>query len=319
MNCTFRRCGLILFVMFSVASCGRSSGDREITAAFVPAGFYAPLVVAEHEGFFDDEGYDLTLERYNNNSLMINAFLNNALDLTAQSAFTLFPIAAENDHPFQFVYGQYLGSYFFVVAEDSSINSLGDLRGATVGTWQSPTAVAYINILLAEGGLRPDQYEIRRFGAADVAGALSSGSVDAIFAFEFQTESLVQEGGYRYVAPEVGSELVQGAAPFNGGAVISKELVRQDPNKAAAISRALGRAVDFIRSHPDETREILADRLGVDLRNLHQVPLDEFARPNGPMIDRAESTAALMREYGLLVGDDFEVGLLFGDVDAEIE
>ena len=47
----------------------------KITAAYVPAGFYAPILVAEELGLFQEEGYKLDLQRYNNNSLLVTSFV----------------------------------------------------------------------------------------------------------------------------------------------------------------------------------------------------------------------------------------------------
>jgi len=277
--------------------------EEIVTAAYVPAGFYAPILIADRLGYFRDEGLTLKLVRYNDNSLMISQFINGNLDLTAQSALTMFPIAEKYPDSFVYVYGQYAKSYFFVTTSSSPIKKISDIRGAKVGTWQSPTAVAYIQLLASKVGVQPAQYEVRRYGVTDVPSTLVNGTSDIIFTFDFPAQALVQTGKYRYVEPDALHELLGHGVPlFNGGAMISRALMKRDPAKAKAIQDALARSIGYIQGHPAEAKRILADILNVPLQSPGDVHLDTFVATDDEAKTAASSTYALMVKSGLAQG-----------------
>ena len=305
-----KKTGLILLLMAALGLILTSlilpkTDNKVISAAYVPAGFYAPIVIANENGYFTDLGYELELKRYNNNSLMINSFINGSLDLTAQSSFTMFPVEEQNPGRFKFVYGQYANSYFFIAPVDSGIKSLRDLKGKTIGAWQSPTAVAYVDLMLAKSGLTKEDYSVERFAVSDVAANLTSGVVDAVFVFDFQAASLQEKSGYVIIEANAQKELLSnvGIKPFNGGAMISTKVLQSDPMKSEAIQLALSKAIEFIDENPIESREIIASLLGVEINDLSSVQLDYFTMPNSTLIKSAESTYLLLSDSGIVKGD----------------
>ena len=304
---------LILLVSASFAGCGKQE-TKTIRAAYVPAGFYAPILLAESRGYFKDEGYEIQLARYNNNALMINAFINGAVDLTAQSALTMLPVEEENPGTFKFIYGQLANSYFFVVPAASDINSIEDLSGKVIGTWQSPTAVAYIDLVLADNKVSKSDVNIQRFAVSDVAASLENNNVDAVFTFDFQAAFLEQSGKFRILAPDSLKELLEGeSAPFNGGGLVNTKLIQEDPQKIAAIEHAISRALDDIKNHPVEARVELAEILKISIDNPGAVRLDQFSLPDDSMVLSAEKTYELLVSQKIASGSANVAGLFMRD------
>lgn len=296
---------LFLIVLSITAAFFFSEAPRAsklISAAYVPAGYYLPLIVAEENGYFRDAGYDIELKRFNDNSLMINTFINGQLDLTAQSALTMFPIMERYPQRVKFIYGQLANSYFFVVPADSDIHTLDQLQGRTIGTWQSPTAEIFIKLMLHSRGIPDALIRIQRFGASDVAGALVNRTVDAVFLFDFQAENLVQNHNARYVEPNAIREVLPTGSGyiFNGGAMVNSALLADEPDKAVAISVALSRALQYIRDNPLAAKQMLARKLGVSLTSYESVQLDVFETPSPSLVRSASETAKLLYEAGVL-------------------
>lgn len=296
----------------------RTDADREVRAAFVPSGYYLPFIIMKHDNLLEKRGYTLTLSRHANNALMINAFVNGQLDVTAQSAMTMFPIEEKHPGLFRFIYVQENLGYSFVVPEISSIGSLKDLKGKHIGTWQSPTAEVCIKIRLQREGLFPKDYKISRYPAEAVAGALQSGAVDAVFLFDVPCQALVDSGDYRYLLRSamkgIIDELINGerieVPVFNGGGFINTTLLSYNPKKALAIRDALLEAVRIINTEPARCRQVLAQELEAPEKAAQKATLDRFSPPQSDTVKSATETLHLLKTAGV-VENEFPVENLF--------
>ena len=309
---------LLLIILVFIHSCKRSNNiqDRVVTAAYVPAGYYLPFLVVESDGLLEKRGYSIELKRFNDNAHMINAFLNGHLDVTAQSAMTMFPVEQRHPGLFKFICGQYLNSYYFVVPDNSSMKTLYDLKGQTIGVWKSPTAEAYVKLLLGKIGLyEKKDYNLQRFGAAEIAAALDNNSVNVIFGFDVPIAKLVASGRFRYLRPDIMVNLLPKDKVFNGGAFINTRLISKNPKKAKAIRDALFEAIEKIRTDKNHVNKILAAKLGVSIEVASKAYLDEFTWPNAQLMNSAQATFNLLKEYdGLLkmgLADELDARTLF--------
>ena len=276
------------------------SEEKTVRAAFVPAGYYLPFLVAKDQRLFEEQGYRLELTRYNDNTQMISQFVNGHLDVAAQSAFTMFPTASRHPGVLRFVYGQYARSYAFVVPAESRYVRLHDLSGATIGTWKSPTAEAFIRILLRQRGLSEgDDYTIQRFGATEWAPALQNAVVPVVFGFDAPMAALVASGEFRYLEPEAVPALLDSGV-FNGGGFIASKLDETDPAKAAVIRSVLAEAVRIINDEPARARRILARSLGVSQSVAESTMLDDFTPLDSAALTSARQTLQLLTESGIV-------------------
>lgn len=309
-------CVVILLMCGLMGGCSRSSStdtsgpsstDRDVVyAAYVPAAYFLPLLVVERDALLEKRGYSIQIKSYESNTEMVSLFLNGHLDVAAQSAFTMFPV--ENEHPgmFKFIYGQYCKSYAFVVPTTSTIKSLGDLKNKTIGIWQSPTAEAYVKLLLQKRGLiytrDEQQFTLKPYPASSLAAQLQNKTVDAMFGFDLPNASLVSTGKFRYLEPDAVASLIEGAkAPFNGGGFVSTRLIASNPKKAKAIKEALFEALETIRTKPEHVTAILSAKLKFTDNIARTARLDEFTWPNGELILAGEKTAAALQQAGVLL------------------
>jgi ABC-type nitrate/sulfonate/bicarbonate transport system substrate-binding protein len=291
------------FVLLAACRTGDAT-SKVVRASFVPAGYYLPFLVAEEDQLFQKRGYQLELTRYNDNTQMISLFLNGHLDVTAQSALTMFPTAVRHPNTVKFIYGQFANSYAFVVPTDSRIKALADLKSLTIGTWRSPTAEAFIRILLARQGLKDGaDYQVQLFGATEWAPALQNGVVPVAFGFDVPMAALVQSGRFRYLEPDAVPKLLGSTRVFNGGGFVAKDLDARDPAKASVIESVLAQAIAIIAAEPARSRNILAKRLGVPEDAAAAAMLDGFSLIDDAVLESARATLRLMRDEGGLDGD----------------
>lgn len=319
----------LLIALFLVVGCGkRADAPKPVQAnnpsqpkqfevvrsAFVSAGYYLPFIVVKHERLLEKRGYTIELTKYQDNTHMVNLFLNGNLDVTAQSSFTMFPTEADHPGIAKFIYGQYAGSYFFMVPSGSPIRALADLRGKTIGTWKSPTAVNYIRILLKSAGMQMEEegkergdYKVQRFGATEWPAALENGVVPAVYGFDVLLARLAITGKYRYVAADSIEKMLNGQKVFNGGAFVSAKLIAENPKKARAIREALLEAIKIIQTDPELTARIAAEDLlpaeaplDERLKIARASHFDTFALPDEALMKSAEQTLQLLVDDGIV-------------------
>jgi ABC-type nitrate/sulfonate/bicarbonate transport system substrate-binding protein len=275
-----------------------------VRAAFVPSGYYLPFIVLLGDHLLEKRGYSLELKTYHDNAEMISSFLNGNLDVTAQSAFTMFPV--EDEHPgfYKFIYGQYTNGYYFVVPTASRVHRIDDLvnTGSRIATWKSPTAEAYIDLIMKARSLAtPRDYVVQKYPSTDWPTALENKAADVAFGFDVPIARLVSTGQFRYLDENpINSLAPSGGRLFNGGAFVSTRLISEDPAKALAIRDALWEALETIYRDPSHVHSLMASALGTTPAIAGAAHYDEFARPNPQVGEAAESTLIILRDRKLV-------------------
>jgi len=260
----------------------------------VPSAYYLPIFVAKEKGFFEQNGFNAEVVIFNNNSDMLNAFLRGDVDTTAQSGGSLFPLEATSPGKFKFIYGQNNLSYSFVVRNDSSIKSLNDLKGKRIGTWPSPTAKVFVKLVLKKY-FDPREVEIVPLDFKLLNQALEQKQVDAVFNTDIFTETGIQNGISKYLVKyPMRDEVIN--PTFNGGGIVSSELIKSNPQKAERIKKSFEQAIEYIRQNPEEARKIILKFVSVDEKIALTAPLDDYLKVNEINIDKAQELADIL--YG---------------------
>jgi ABC-type nitrate/sulfonate/bicarbonate transport system substrate-binding protein len=294
--------------------------DNIVTAAYVPAGYYLPFIIMENDGLLSKRGYQLKLNSHKSNAEMINQFINGRLDVTAQSALTMFPVEEKHPGKFKFIYAQEMQGYSFVVPDKSTIKTLSDLKKKKIGIWTSPTAEVAIKIALHHEGLNKGDYDTKRYPADQVVSALENKQVDAVFLFDVPAQHLVNSKNFRYLASDTALNNILDVIEdgklrhipiFNGGAFINQKLISSNPAKAQAIRDALLEAIIIINKEPERVRGILAKKIGaldVDAQNAHY---DIFYAPEDKAVESSKKTLELLKNNGVVTADKINDNLFW--------
>lgn len=321
-----RRATLATALASATAACTRPTSfdhaaapDHTVRASYVPAGYYWPFLIVERAKLLEERGYALDLIRVNSNSIMINSFLNGNLDVTAQSALTMFPLELQHPGLYKYFYGQYLDSYFFMVRTESTYQRLQDLRGKRIATWQSPTAINYLRLAFSSRGMDPDKdVTIVQIGASSLAPTFeNSNDLDAVFGFDVPLARLALTKKFRYIEESIFSDINGGGKIFNGGGVISTRTLLNDRAKADAIAGAFNDAIQLITSSRQAAFEHLYSGLygssvPEDPALFGAARLDDFRWVSPNLTAIAQQTYDLMRQHGLIdAGQPLNVRSLF--------
>lgn len=235
-------------------------GLQTVDVAVLPTSNMAAVYLGVQEGYFEEEGLDLNLTTVGGGAEMIAGLQANSFDFLAVGYVPLFAAAA-NGLPIVMVAGNDAGGatadeewQVVVAGGDSSIETVEDLAGATIGVNAlKGVAEATIRASMREQDVDDSAVQFVEVPFPEVPAAIANGTIDAGFATEpFLTLALAD--GARIVDTP---SLVLGKNFPNGVWATSSTLVDDDPDMVAAFTRAITKSLEFAAGNPDAVREIL--------------------------------------------------------------
>jgi NitT/TauT family transport system substrate-binding protein len=236
----------------------RARAASATTVLFTSFGFTceAPVFVAQAQGYFKDEGLDLTLAGAANPTEAFTRLTKGTADAAPLSAWSLVPQWLPTGVQLGDVVataGLERGCNSLLVAKDSPYHSLVDLKGQKVAA--APSTRFLYGEPMALAGLNPlkDINWQPALPAPAIAAALANQDVAASAASEPLPATLLAAGAARAL-------VVQDMPPmlmdYCCSVLVAGALLRADRSKAAAITRALLRGSAWAAAHPSETAQL---------------------------------------------------------------
>ena len=139
-----------------------------------------------------------------------------------------------------------------VVAQNSKIKSVKDLRGRTIHIGQLPTYMAVENLLSAKG-VNPDTVNIFAGleGGKERLAALESGKLAAMTAYLPSMSYLLAAGKVRILEENVVSRYLSKKVPHSM-LIVNKEFAAKNPNITQAFVDAIQETYEFVLKNPGE-------------------------------------------------------------------
>ena len=219
-----------------------------------------PLFVAEQQGFFADEGLQVTFQRRPFGKLALDALLQGEAEV-ATVAETPIMFASFGKTPFSII-ANYMtsGEHSLVARTDRGIRQVTDLRGRRVGVSVGTSAHYFLHVLLSDQGLTEADIERVSVPAPEQVAALTEGRVDAVAAFApYSTQCRLALGDAALSFPA--------GIRYTGftALVVSREIAQQRPATALRLLRATDRAITWMRNHRREAIVLGAQELGIEV------------------------------------------------------
>jgi NitT/TauT family transport system substrate-binding protein len=266
-----------------------------ITVGTLPAGDYAPLFIADAEGYFEEEGLDVTIETIAGGAVGVTQLVSG--DLHFSSATWANVLAAVSQGlELQVVRegtdSSKAGINGILVSEDSGITSVEDLRGETVSvnTLQSATEVQLRDCFSSEG-LEPGDYDLVEVPFPEVGAALTQGRI----AGGFVPEPFITIG-----AEEGLVSILDTAVCNEDQANRSTQFAEENPEVVAAFVRAMDKATELALDDPQSVVDILPTITTLTPELAAAMVQPSFVRDGTPDLEGAQLTMDLMVEWGLL-------------------
>ena len=286
----------------SAPGTGAGSEPVAITVGALAAGDYAPVYIAQQEGYFADEGLEVTIESIAGGAVGVTQLVSDELQFSAATWANVLAAVSQGLELQVVREGTNLdkeGINGIVVAEDSGIDSVEDLRGKTVSvnTLQSATEVQ-VRDCFASAGLQEGDYELAEVpfpevGAAVTQGRIAGGLVPEPFI------TIGKSQGLKSILPISVCNERQKASPLVTWNTATS-YAEDNPEVVAAFVRAMDKATEKAIDDPDSVTAILPTFTTLTPELAAQITLPSFVRDGTPNLEGAELTQELMVEYGLL-------------------
>lgn len=281
---------LLTLVSILLAGCGASAEGGQsskplspitLGLTYVPNIQFAPFYVAAKLGYYKNVGLNVTFHHHNAGEDEFSAILAGKEDAifaggdeTAQARAKSAPLVYVAE-----VFREY--PVALIVPQSSTIHTLSDLRGHTIGI-PGPYGATYIGLLalLRSAGVAPSDVHIRSIGYTQVP-ALVAHKVDAIMGYVNNEPLALKQAG---VATRVFT--VASVQPLvSDGLVATSTTLKQHPATIKALIAATLRGVQYTIAHPQQAVAI----------SKSYVPNLDSASSSQQALNTLQATIPLMR------------------------
>lgn len=246
--------------------------------------FWTPLMVAENQGYFADEGLDLQIEEADGSGFVTQQLISGGTDFGFSGAASAV-VAAEKDENLRVMMCYPASNIFIIVTpEGSDVASVADLRGKTLGITEAGGGEEpIVNAALASAGLQANSdVTLLPIGGAgpQSLNALQDGTVDA-YATSFADLATFTAAGNKFtdITPE-SLDIVP------GDCMLTTKAALEDPAKrevAVKIARAFTMGAAFTNANPAAALDIVCKVVPEECTDMAyaQVYFDEVVRYSG--------------------------------------
>lgn len=257
-------CALVL--AFSLAGCGdtpkKSEGGRtEVVLNEVAHSiFYAPMYVAIEEGYFEEEGIDLTLVTGFGADKTMTAVLTGEADIGFMGCeATVYTYVGENeDYVVNFAQLTQRAGNFLVAREPIDDFTWDMLKGRSVlGGRAGGMPEMVFEYILEKNNIDPraDLSIDQGIDFGSTAAAFSGGQGDFTVEFEPHATSLEKKGD-GYVVASLGED--SGYVPYTSFSA-KKSYLEKNKDTVQAFTNALQKGMDYVQTHtPEEIAKAIA-------------------------------------------------------------
>lgn len=223
--------------------------------------FYAPMYVAIEEGYFEEEGIQLTLVCGFGADKVMTAVLSGEAEIGfmgSESSIYTYNEGA-NDYVVNFAQLTQRAGNFLVAKEPAEDFSWEDLKDTTVlGGRKGGMPQMVFEYILKQNGIDPmSDLTINQnidFGATAAAFSEGQGKYDYTVEFEPGATSLESEGK-GYVVASLGKD--SGYVPYTAFSA-KQSYIDENPEVIQGMTNALQKGMDFVRTHtPEEIAEVI--------------------------------------------------------------
>ena len=261
----------------------RAQAVPKIRVGYWPVAAGLPFFAAVEKGYFKEAGLEVEPLKFAGAQQVMEAMLSGRSDGSSNGTGSanlaigaiaqpgLFKIICTNPSNAKYVLDEY------IVAKDSPIKSMGDLKGKKIASGPGIQNVTLCKTMLERAGATGTT--VIELPIGQHVAAIAAGQVDACYTLEptgtigrMKDVSRVLEAGVvaKYI---LGDPL----APWHGGsASLTSEFIAKYPDATKKYIAAYMRGVELVRTKPDEARQYMKGYTAIEGALTGEVPLAAY-------------------------------------------
>ncbi|NPA43975.1 MAG: ABC transporter substrate-binding protein [Chlorobi bacterium] len=237
---------------------------KEVVIGYPHLRIALPVIVAYHNGYFEEEGLDVKLKSYITAQPMMDAIVSGKIEMGGFCALpiTFGAMARTNENLF-FIGGMFEDDDHIIsellVKDTTQIKSIPDLKGKKIGILPTRAYEVWIQDILLNSSINPKDVIISYVKPNMQADALNSGLVNALFTND--PAATISKKTINAV-PLTNEALVPKVTKMNpfyfGSFNVRKDFADENPETVKKVTKALNKAIDFIANNQNEAKKIMA-------------------------------------------------------------
>ncbi|PLP98423.1 ABC transporter substrate-binding protein [Cupriavidus pauculus] len=260
----------------------QGSGPK-IRVGFWPVASGLPFYAAVEKGYFKEAGLDVEVQKFASAQQVMEAMLAGRSDGSANGTASgvlgigeiaqpgLFKIFCTNPTNAKFVLDE------FLVAKDSPIKTIADLKGKRVASGPGVQNVLLAKTVLERAGA--GKMTVTELPIGQHVAALAAGQIDGVYTLEPTGTVGRINGTTRALEVGVIAKYVLGdpMAPWHGGAAsLTSEFIKKNPDVAKRYMAAYRRGVELVQKNPTEARKYLTGYTAIEGALTAEVPMADY-------------------------------------------
>ena len=255
---------IILVTTFPMTACNKENADnsvKKITLCEVTHSiFYAPQYVAIENGYFADEGLELTVTNGFGADKVMTALISGDADIGFMGSESSIYVYAEgsDDYAVNFAGLTQRAGNFLVGREANDNFEWSELKGKTViGGRAGGMPQMLFEYILKKNNIDPetDLEILQNVDFGSTSAAFTSGIGDYTVEFEPSATALEKEGK-GYVVASLGVD--SGYVPYTSYSA-KTSFLNENPQIIQSFTNALQKGMDYVQSHsPEEIAQVIS-------------------------------------------------------------
>ncbi len=208
--------------------------------------------IAKEKGFWEKEGLKVDFQQVDDNAVSKQLLISNKVDGIMGWTPETIQALADTGTPIKVVFATDLSDGADGILAKEGINALEDLKGKTVSFESGSPSHLFLAYVLDRKNIPISSMNTINQTAPEAGAAFLAGEVDAAVTWEpWLSRANTRKGGH--ILASTRDVLILPALP-----VFRTEVITNRPQDVRAFMRGVFAAMDYVKSNPDESYEIIA-------------------------------------------------------------
>ena len=262
---------LVILSLILLSACGRDQSELQSSTEKITFAAYSGDVgflgyVAEQQGYFKNNGLDITINYYEAGKLATDALIEGQADISVGSDFVF--VSNSFDNPDLRIFGtiDIARDCSLISRKDHGIKEPRDLKGKKIGVTRKSSGEFYLGRFLMFQGIPLADVEIFDLKPSEIVRAITSGDIDAALTWEPNIYKMKKNLGEK-----VNIWPGQSQQDFYFLLLTKEAWLKQHPASIKALLKSFLQAEQFVKKNEREAKRLLKVRDKYDIDYLDYV------------------------------------------------